>query len=128
MRENILAHRRKWLIGECLFLIFFGCFAFPVYNFSKDAPQISRWFNVFTALVAYYEIGLIQGILFESKEHVKCIGITLVMTVVGFLCRYLLEFGEVSNTYNFILPNIVLHLFVSAVVAGIGRSFSAENL
>lgn len=128
MRENILAHRRKWLIGECFFLIFFGCFAFPVYNFSKDAPQISRWFNVFTALVAYYEIGLIQGILFEPKEHVKCIGITLALTVIGLLCRYLLEFGEVSNTYNFILPNIVLHLFVSVVVTGIGRSYSSEKL
>ena len=127
MREKVLARRKQFLIGECLFLIFFGCFAFPVYNFSKDAPQISRWINVLVALTAYYEIGLVQGVLFEPKEHVKCIGITLTMTIVGLICRYVLEFGEVSNTYNFILSNIVLHLFVSVVVTEIGRSYSAEE-
>ena len=128
MREKILARRKQFLIGEGLALIFFGCFAFPVYNFSKDAPEISRWINIFVVLTAYYEIGLFQGVLFEPKEHAKCIGITLAITIVGLLCRYLLEFGEVSNTYNFILPNIALHLFVSVVVTGIGRSYSVENL
>ena len=115
MKEKILAHRKQFLIGECICLIFFGCFTFPVYNFSKDAPEISRWITLFVSLAAYYEIGLIQGVLFEHKEHLKCMGLTLSMTLVGLLCRYLLEFGEVSNTYNFILPNIVLHLFMSIV-------------
>lgn len=80
---------------------------------------------MFVSLAAYYEIGLIQGVLFEHKEHLKCMGLTLSMTLVGLLCRYLLEFGEVSNTYNFILPNIVLHLFVAVVITAIGRSKAA---
>ena len=126
MKDKILEHRKLFLIIDAIFLIFIGCFAFPVYNFSKDAPEISRWINVFVSLAAYYEIGLIQGVLFERKEHLKCIGMTLSMTVVGLLCRYLLEFGEVSNTYNFILPNILLHLFRCMVVTGIGRSNSME--
>ena len=126
MKDKILEHRKLFLIIDAIFLIFIGCFAFPVYNFSKDAPEISRWINVFVSLAAYYEIGLIQGVLFERKEHLKCIGMTLSMTVVGLLCRYLLEFGEVSNTYNFILPNILLHLFMCMVVTGIGRSNSME--
>ena len=126
MKDKILEHRKLFLIIDAIFLIFIGCFAFPVYNFSKDAPEISRWINVFVSLAAYYEIGLIQGVLFERKEHLKCIGMTLSMTVVGLLCRYLLEFGEVSNTYNFILPNILLHLFMCMVVTGIGRSNSIE--
>ena len=126
MKEKILAHRKQFLIGECICLIFFGCFTFPVYNFSKDASEISRWINVFVSLAAYYEIGLVQGVLLEPKEHLECLGMTLSMTVVGLLCRYLLEFGEVSNTYNFILPNILLHLFMCMVVTGIGRSNSIE--
>ena len=128
MKEKILAHRKQFLIGECICLIFFGCFTFPVYNFSKDALEISRWINLFVSLAAYYEIGLIQGVLFERKEHLKCMGLTLSMTLVGLLCRYLLEFGEVSNTYNFILPNIVLHLFMSVIVTGVGRSNSVEKI
>lgn len=128
MKEKILAHRKQFLIGECICLIFFGCFTFPVYNFSKDAPEISRWINLFVSLAAYYEIGLIQGVLFEHKEHLKCMGLTLSMTVIGLLGRYLLEFGEISNTYNFILPNIVLHLFMSVIVTGVGRSNSVEKI
>jgi len=128
MKEKILVHRKQFLIGECVCLIFFGCFTFPVYNFSKDAPEISRWINVLVSLAAYYEIGLIQGVLFEHKEHLKCMGLTLSMTVIGLLGRYLLEFGEVSNTYNFILANIVLHLFMSVIVMGVGRSNSVEKI
>lgn len=128
MKEKILANRKQFLIGECICLAFFGCFTFPVYNFSKDAPEILRWINVFVSLAAYYEIGLIQGVLFEYKEHLKCMGLTLSMTVIGLLGRYLLEFGEVSNTYNFILPNIVLHLFMSVIVTGVGRSNSVEKI
>lgn len=127
MKERILAHRKKFLIAECLFLIFFGCFSFPVYNFSKDAPEISRWFNVLIALTAYYELGLFQGVLFKPIEHMKCIGITLVMTVIGLICRYLLEFGEVSNTYNFIVSNVTLHLFVAIVVSALGRLHIIEG-
>ena len=126
MREKILARKKQFLIGECICLVFFGCFTFPVYNFSKDAPEISRWINVFVSLAAYYEIGLIQGVLFEYKEHMKCMGLTLSMTLLGLFCRYLLEFGEVSNTYNFIVPNIVLHLFMAIVVTLLGRSRSDD--
>ncbi len=127
MKEKILAHRKQFLIAECISLIFFGCFTFPVYNFSKDAPEISRWINVFVSLAAYYEIGLMQGVLFEHKEHLKCLGMTGSMTMVGLLGRYLLEFGEVSNTYNFILPNILLHLFVAIIVTLLGRDHSIKR-
>jgi hypothetical protein len=27
-------------------------------------------------------------------------------------CRYLLEFGEVSNTYNFTVPNMIVHVLL----------------
>jgi hypothetical protein len=30
--------------------------------------------------------------------------------IAGMICRYFLEFGEVSNTYNFTLPNIAIHI------------------
>ena len=32
--------------------------------------------------------------------------------LVGMGCRYLLEFGEVSNTYNFTAPNIIVHVLL----------------
>lgn len=127
MKDKILEHRKLFLIIDDIFLIFIGCFAFPVYNFSKDAPEISRWINVFVALTAYYEIGLVQGVLFESKGLGKSIYTTLSMTLLGLLCRFYLEYGEVSNTWNFIWPNITLHLFVAVVVTLLGRRRSGDQ-
>ena len=128
MKDKILEHRKLFLIIDDIFLIFIGCFAFPVYNFSNEAPEISRWINVFVALTAYYEIGLVQGVLFESKGLGKSIYTTLSMTLLGLLCRFYLEYGEVSNTWNFIWPNIVLHLFVAIFVTLLGRDYSMKEL
>ena len=39
----------------------------------------------------------------------------LLFTGIGMLCRYIMEFGEVSNTYHFTIFNIVVYLFVIPV-------------
>ncbi len=39
--------------------------------------------------------------------------ISLAFTIIGYGCRYLLEYGEVSNTYNFTVLNTVFHTFVA---------------
>ena len=114
MREKILAHKKGMTILACAFLIFLGCFAFPVYNFSQDAPDISRGSSIVIALLGYSEIGLLHGMLYRSK--LKSAALTFGLTLVGFLCRFLLEYGEVSNTYNFTSMNVAVHL---AVVLGI---------
>ena len=45
-----------------------------------------------------------------------CLALVLLINVAhiiaGMICRYFLEFGEVSNTYNFTLPNIAIHIVV----------------
>ena len=42
------------------------------------------------------------GIWGLDRERMVYIAM-FVLTVIGMICRYLLEFGEVSNTYNFTL-------------------------
>ena len=127
MKNTIEKHKSFFSIFACVFLIFIGCFAFPVYNFSPNAPSISRWSNIFVNLFAYYEIGVLQAMLYEATSWRKCSTIVLLMTIIGLLCRYLLEFGEVSNTYNFILPNVLLQLLVAVCVSGFAFSTIYEN-
>ena len=43
MREKILAHRIRWLIGLCTFLVLFGCSGFPIYNFTTGR-QLGSWY------------------------------------------------------------------------------------
>ena len=97
-----------WVIG-----IFFGCFCFPFINITKvlgDAEKQISIINLFTCLVAYAELGLLSGYLFDKKKIGVVLLINVVHIIVGMICRYFLEFGEVSNTYNFTLPNVVIHI------------------
>ena len=43
MREKILAHPIRWLIGLCACLVFFGCFGFPIYNFTTGR-RFGSWY------------------------------------------------------------------------------------
>ena len=116
MREKIAAHPRAFLIFACAFLVFIGCFSFPMFNFSADAPKTMRWHNLVISLTAYYEIGrlFLNGLL--RRNLMKAAAVTFSMTILGFLFRYLMEFGEISNVYNFTVPNVLLHLLAAVVV------------
>ena len=112
MKENrlytLLQSHRK--IGITLFwvvAIFFGCFCFPLVNFTKtlsDMQKQIRIWNIFISLFAYVEVGLLSGYLFEKKKIGVVLLINAAHIVAGMICRYFLEFGEVSNTYNFTPP------------------------
>ena len=127
MKNFVLKHKKGVAVFVCLFLIFIGCLGFPIYNYSPDAPQISRWINIFVCIGAYYEIGTTQAALYESKTWRKSSAVVLRMTVLCFLCRYLLEFGEVSNTYNFTLPNVLFHLIAAVCISGFAFSYTHGN-
>ena len=56
MREKILAHRIRWLIGLCTFLVLFGCSGFPIYNFTTGR-QLGSWYFMLMLCIGYFEIG-----------------------------------------------------------------------
>lgn len=71
-------------------------------------------------VASYSAIALaFAGIWGPDRERMVYIA-TFVLTSIGMVCRYLLEFGEVSNTYNFTLFNIVSDL----VIIPIGTTFA----
>ena len=118
MKENRLytllqSHRKTGITVFWIVAIFFGCFCFPLVNFTKTLSDmqkhISIW-NIFISLLAYVEVGLLSGYLFEKKKIGVVLLINAAHIVVGMICRYFLEFGEVSNTYNFTLPNMAIHI------------------
>ena len=124
MKENRLytllqSHRKTGIAIFWIVAVFFGCFCFPFINITKvlgDTEKQISIINLFICVLAYAEVGLLSGYLFEKKN----IGIVLLINVAhiiaGMICRYFLEFGEVSNTYNFTLPNIVFHIVIISCV------------
>ena len=98
------------------YIVFAGCFVFPI----RSEPFPLDFQGVYLLAASYGVIALaFAGIWGPDRERMVYI-VTFVLTVIGMACRYLLEFGEVSNTYNFTLFNIVSYL----VIIPIGTTFA----
>ena len=98
------------ILGKIIwgFWIFLTCFNFPLW--SERFPL--KWHDVFTFISTY---GIIATGLYGVYGEDRGPGLypkMIIFTVIGMLCRYFLEFGEVSNTYNFTVFNIVVYLFI----------------
>ena len=89
---------------------FFSCCLFPVYNVTMQSSLGIPMLAVI--LFAYYEIGVLFAARYPDKAIWQVALFFLLASLLGMGCRYLLEFGETSNTYNFTMPNIVVHLLV----------------
>jgi len=106
--------KKALLVGMLLFTVFISCFGFPVWNLEK---QFGRWLgpmNAIMVITVYGVIGAAANAFFEEKRSFLKTLFLLVFVLLGMGCRYLLEFGEVSNTYNFTTANILLHLVVAS--------------
>ena len=124
MKENrlytLLQTHRK--IGIALFwviAIFFGCFCFPFVNLTKilsDTQKQISIINLFICLVAYAEVGLLSGYLVDKKKIGVVLLVNVAHIIAGMICRYFLEFGEVSNIYNFTFANIAIHIVVISCI------------
>lgn len=99
---------RRMLWG---FWIFLTCFNFPLW--SEKFPL--KWSDILTFVSTFgiLAVGL-YGVYGEDRGPFLYPRM-LLCTMIGMLCCYFLEFGEVSNTYNFTLLNIVVYLFVVPV-------------
>ena len=105
---NQIIRKRKTLILIMTYgyIIFNGCFAFPVL-----VTKTNMDFMLIGIMSEYIIIAYIFAILLKKKT-LKIFLSTLFFTALGMVCGYILEYGEVSNTYYFTKKNIALYLTV----------------
>ncbi|MBR5122168.1 MAG: hypothetical protein IKU91_01285 [Anaerotignum sp.] len=98
------------ILGKIIwgFWIFLTCFNFPLW--SERFPL--KWHDVFTFVSTYGIIATAFHGIYGEDRGPGLYPKMIIFTVIGMLCRYFLEFGEVSNTYNFTVFNIVVYLFI----------------
>ena len=92
------------------FFVFMGCFVFPLYNLTKQFSTYITISNLIIAVGIFWELGKLEHRMYPKAKWYTTLTLNLGLVLAGMACRYLLEFGEVSNTYNFTLPNIALHI------------------
>lgn len=117
MRDFVRKHKVISYISGFGVIMFFNCFGFPIYNLNKDWPFMPTITKIYIVLAAAWITGGILYGLFLKKNAAFIVFMTILLSLSGFVCRYFLEFGEVSNTYNFTLPNIMLHLVIFVSLA-----------
>lgn len=107
--DNFLT-RRPAIIKTVLlvYVVFAGCFTFPIRSdlFPLDSAKL------YLIIASYGIIGLGFAGVYGPKKEKIIYPVTLMLTILGILCRYLLEYGEVSNYYNFTLFNIASYIVV----------------
>lgn len=108
LRENLQKHKSIAWIVLLSYIIFNGTFVFP---FSNELFPFD--YKKGMMVIACYGIigACFTGVLDKGKSFVVLV-LTLLFTTVGLLCRYFLEYGEVSNSMNFMLVHIVSYLII----------------
>lgn len=106
------------------YVVFVGCFVFP---FGSE-PFPFDFTKLYLIVASYGMIGLgFAGLYGVKKEKTIYIRV-LFLTVLGMIGRYILEYGEVSNTYNFTLWNIISYLAIIPTFTAIGYYYIAKNM
>ena len=120
------SRRRGLLLLLVGFLVFLGCFAFPLGNLTAPEGSLTFW-AVLSPVLGYLGAGVLARMFLGPRCLGKVLGLTLAATAAGFLCRLALEYGEVTITYAFSLPNCAFHLAAAAGLTLLG-SCAARRL
>lgn len=101
-------------------MLLVNCGFFPVVNFNPGNPvDLGPFIRVMVfalAVKAHWDFGRLEARVFPERSWLFIGLFNAAVICGGLLGRYLLEFGEESNTYNFTPANAAFHvlLLVSA--------------
>jgi len=122
-RAKIKKHRKAIIIGILIASTLISGGFFPIVNFNPDNPVnlglILRLMIIVMAFSYCKYIGSLEAIIFANWSKIS-IGVFNATTVLcGLAFRYLLEFGEVSNTYNFTILNVFFQVITLTMISTI---------
>ena len=99
-----------------LFLVI-ACSSFPIYNFTKNYGKSIVATNLILNVLFYYELGKYEKLMLKGWKVSKVVLVNMGVILLCMVLRFFLEFGEVSNTYNFTGPNIAIHIAATFVIS-----------
>ena len=119
MRECDFMKNMKRSSKILLWLLFLviACSSFPIYNFTKNYGKSIVATNLILNVLFYYELGKYEKLMLKDWKVSKVVLVNMGVILLGMVLRFFLEFGEVSNTYNFTGSNIAIHITVAFVIS-----------
>ena len=111
-RTFMIEHKQMVCILGLLFIVILECCVFPVGRITDSSLFSTGIINLVTAIYICKCLGEIVAVLFVNATWMSVILINFGITILGMTVRYFLEYGEISNIYNFTLKNIVIHILI----------------
>ena len=116
-KAYVSKHRTISYILGISFLVFINCCGFPILNLNKKWPLMITATQIYVVSAGALLSGAILAGLFPKRKFAVVAAVDFAAITIGLACRYLLELGEVSNTYNFTLPNTLLHIGIFLAIS-----------
>lgn len=123
-QEYLQQHPRAVKYFILGYVVFAGCFTFPLW--SEKFPL--DFMKVYLIVGTYGIIALALAAIYGAKQEKKVWFFTFLLTAIGLLCRFFLEFGEVSNTYNFTFFNVICYLLGIPLFTTVAYHFIVKHL
>ena len=112
IRTSIREHKKLFCIMGLVFVVCLECCVFPVGSLILGGNSISIFINFATAVAIGKCVGEIEVIMFPKVSWLAVLLLNLGITIMGMVVRYFLEYGEVSNTYNFTFKKVIVHMAI----------------
>lgn len=117
LRTYVSKHKKLFCIIGLIFIVCLECCVFPVGNFTYGGGLAIGLLNFVAAIGIGKFVGEIEAMMFPKVTWLLVLLLNLGITIMGMVARYFLEYGEVSNTYNFTLKNIMVHTVIMLLLS-----------
>ena len=112
IRTSIREHKKLFCIMGLVFVVCLECCVFPVGSSTLGGNSISIFINFATVVAIGKCVGEIEVIMFPKAAWLAILLLNFGITIMGMVVRYFLEYGEVSNTYNFTFKKVIVHMVI----------------
>lgn len=116
-------HLKATKILVSVYIIFAGCVIFP---FGKERVPFD-FMKAYLVIASYVIIGSGFARIYGINKGKFVYIASLILTGLGMIFRYLLEYGEVSNTMNFTPFNIISYLVIIPIFIVITYHFIIKH-
>ena len=117
LRTYVCKHKKLFCVIGLILIICLECCVFPVGNFTYGGNIAISLINLAAAIGIGKCLAEIEVMLLPKVMWVLVLLLNLGVTILGMVARYFLEYGEVSNTYNFTLKNILIHTVIMLLLS-----------
>lgn len=118
-KELVYKYKKQAIILGFLFIVFLQCCVFPAVNRSHIVSYPLVFINFIAAVGICKCTGDLEAEYLPNGTWGQVLVLNLILTLVGMLARYLLEYGEISNTYDFTFRNMLLHIVMMVLCSSV---------